>query len=41
MGFAAPWEIDGNVVLIGGAEQIVTPFNGEILKKLGLLEIIQ
>ena len=36
-GYAAPWLIDGKVVLQGGAEQILTPFTGQILEELGLL----
>ncbi|MFI3201963.1 MAG: hypothetical protein R3Y54_10665 [Eubacteriales bacterium] len=36
-GKAAPWEVNGEVYLSGGADQVVTPFSGNDLQKLGLL----
>lgn len=38
-GYAAPWKLNGKIALKGGAPQFVTPFTGEILNDLGLLEI--
>ncbi len=38
-GIAAPWQnsATGNVLLNGGAEQMVTPLRGEMLKIIGVL----
>jgi hypothetical protein len=41
IGKAAPWQSHGEVLMQGGAEQIITPFNGMILEKLGILNKIQ
>ena len=38
-GSAAPWKINGEIHMNGGAEQIVTPLTGDILRRLGLLNI--
>ncbi len=36
-GKVAPWEVNGEVYLSGGADQVVTPFSGDDLKRMGLL----
>ncbi len=36
-GKVAPWEVYGEVYLSGGADQVVTPFNGVQLERMGLL----
>lgn len=38
-GSAAPWKINGEIHMNGGAEQIVTPLTGDFLKRLGILNI--
>ena len=38
-GIAAPWKINGEIHMNGGAEQIVTPLTGDFLQRLGLLNI--
>ncbi|MGL5085563.1 MAG: hypothetical protein ACRC68_07565, partial [Clostridium sp.] len=38
-GSAAPWKINGEIHMNGGAEQIVTPLTGDFLQRLGLLNI--
>lgn len=38
-GNAAPWKINGEIHMNGGAEQIVTPLTGDFLKRLGILNI--
>ncbi|QIZ06199.1 hypothetical protein HFZ78_05220 [Priestia megaterium] len=41
IGKAAPWQSNGEILMQGGAEQIIAPFNGMILEKLGIINKIQ